>query len=118
MHTFGLVKLMSLKCLFQLFRKALELCLKSYGESSVLSGRLHWNMFVLYEERGEYQEAHTWLVKCKEIREKVGPKVNESVFFFFNHTQLVHQPVLRSLSFPLLNVCVYNASIQLSSFQI
>ena len=78
LHTFGLsrpiITYESEMFFSQLFRKALELCLKSYGESSVLSGRLHWNMFVLYEERGEYQEAHTWLVKCKEIREKVGLK--------------------------------------------
>ncbi|XP_072016146.1 uncharacterized protein [Amphiura filiformis] len=55
----------------KLHRQALNLCKEAYGDCSVLSGRLHWNMYVLYEDREEYHEAYKWLVKSRDIYQKV-----------------------------------------------
>ena len=55
----------------QLFLQAITLCNATYGDASVLSGGLHYNMGVLYHDRNDYNEAYDWFVKCVKIREKV-----------------------------------------------
>ena len=56
----------------QLYLQAITLCNATYGEVSVLSGRLHNNMAILYDDRDDYNEAYDWYVKSGKIREKVG----------------------------------------------
>ncbi|XP_072015716.1 uncharacterized protein [Amphiura filiformis] len=55
----------------KLFRKALEMCDKVYGEVSRLSGMLLWCMYVLFHTRKDFYEAYTWLEKCSQVRTKV-----------------------------------------------
>ena len=56
----------------QLYLKAITICNTTYGEVSVLSGRLHRNIGILFEDRKDYNEAYDWFVKGGKIREKVG----------------------------------------------
>ena len=49
----------------------MSLCNTTYGDASVLSGHLHLNMGILYEDREDYNEAYDWFVKCGKIWEKV-----------------------------------------------
>ena len=56
----------------QLHQEAITLCNATYGDVSVLSGDLHYNMGILYEDRDDYNEAYDWYVKSGKIHEKVG----------------------------------------------
>ena len=61
----------------QLYLQAITICNTTYGEASVLSGRLHRNMGILFEDRKDYNEAYDWFVKGGKIREKVGIQFND-----------------------------------------
>ncbi len=60
----------------QLFRQAIQMTLEVYGESSTLCSSLYRGMSVMYEHRGDYYEAYDWLVKSRNIRQKVGVHYN------------------------------------------
>ena len=57
--------------LFQQLMKALELCLKAYGEGHMLYVRLCLNIGILYEDDRQFQEAYDYFIRwdkaCMEV---------------------------------------------------
>ena len=51
--------------------EAYRLSIQAYGECSILTSRINFNMGTMYEDRQEYYEAYNWFVECGETYEKV-----------------------------------------------
>ena len=55
----------------QLYMEAYRLSIQAYGECSILTSRINFNIGTMYEDRQEYYEAYNWFVEAGETYEKV-----------------------------------------------
>ena len=62
-----ILNLKFLSFFLQLFKQAIDLCLKGYGEKHLLTTRIYLNTGIAYEMHGDTQVAYDFFVKLKAV---------------------------------------------------